>query len=345
MTRLETKTKKQRRNTTLPWYPHQALYIYLIYEALCYIQLSVRHTRYVSFFMSAPAHYPSVRSAVKKNTLEPVWNEIHQFKVYDCDSESLNMVIFDKDDLLKGGDEKIGTVTMPLSMLEDGKCRAVDAQPMDMTGLKHGRQKKFIDNPPTLRFELLYVPFGASDEDITVPEEWEIPPSGVLRVHIMRSTKLPVAKIAKLLKPPHVELKLGHMVQTTKAANTISETVVGWNEELTFIGVDLETTPRLELKLCGLRSSMASKIQSKMQSAEKLRKDLADVGVNLAGVVSSGGRMQQKWHWNNIDSGDVEMKITFARSEAVDRLRKARWSGGTMPSVRGRTTSAEPAAS
>lgn len=270
-----------------------------------------------------------MRSAVKKRTLEPVWNEIHQFKVYDRDSESLNMLVYDKDDLLNGGDDKVGTVTMPLSMLEDGKCRAFDAQPMDMTGLKHGRRKKYVNNPPTLRFELLYVPFGASDEDITVPEEWEIPPSGVLKVRIMRATKLPAAKIAKLQKPPHVEVKLGHMVQTTKPSKTISETIVSWNEELTFIGVDPETTPRLELKLCGLRSSMTSKIQSRMQSSEKLRKDLADVGVNLAGVVSSGGQMQQTWHWNNIDSGDVEIEITFARSEAVDRLRKARWAGGT----------------
>jgi Ca2+-dependent lipid-binding protein len=143
-----------------------------------YVQMSVHSDR-------------TVRSAVKKSTLDPEWNEIHQFKIYDTESDSLTFAVYDKDDVFNGEHDKIGTVNMPLSMLEDGKCLAFEAQPIDMTGLKHAKNKKVIASPPTLRFELLYVPFEASDEEIVVPEEWEIPPSGVLKVKLKRATKLP----------------------------------------------------------------------------------------------------------------------------------------------------------
>ena len=74
--------------------------------------------------------------------------------------------------------------------------------------------------------------------------------------------------------------------------------------------------PRLELKLLGVRSSMKSKVQSKMQSKRALFKNLADVPVNLAGVVDSGGHMRQSWHWNNIDSGGGHhhAKVFFFRA-------------------------------
>ena len=132
-----------------------------------------------------------VRSSVKSRTLEPVWDEIYQFKVYELESESLTMEVYDKDDILHGGDDKIGTVTMPLSLLDANKCRVFEAQPLDMTGLPHARKQKHVQNPPTLRFELIYVPFAAAEAgEIAVPDDWEIPPSGVLKIRVMRSTKV-----------------------------------------------------------------------------------------------------------------------------------------------------------
>lgn len=85
------------------------------------------------------------------------------------------------------------------------------------------------------------------------------------------------------------------MMKKTKPSKTITETAVEWNEELTFMGVDLDTTPQLELKLMGIRGSIKSKIQSSMQNMVALHKQMADVRVNLAGVVDSGGHMQQLW--------------------------------------------------
>lgn len=44
----------------------------------------------------------------------------------------------------------------------------------------------------------------------------------------------------------------------------------------------------------------------------------------VVGVMSSGGRIRETWQWDNIDSGDVDLEITFDRSEAMNTLRKAR---------------------
>ena len=30
------------------------------------------------------------------------------------------------------------------------------------------------------------------------------------------------------------------------------------------------------------------------------------------------------WHWNNIDSGEIELEIDYFRSEAMEKLRVAR---------------------
>jgi hypothetical protein len=86
------------------------------------------------------------------------------------------------------------------------------------------------------------------------------------------------AKIAKLQKPPYVEAKVGHMVQRSKPSKTISDTSVEWNQELTFIGVDPDTTPRLELTLCGISGSIKSKIQSKIKATIQAQR------VNKAGL-------------------------------------------------------------
>ena len=68
-----------------------------------------------------------------------MWDEIHQFKVYDTELESLTMVVYDKDDILHGGDSKIGTVIMPLATLDEGKVRSFDAQAMVGGGSGGGR--------------------------------------------------------------------------------------------------------------------------------------------------------------------------------------------------------------
>ena len=60
--------------------------------------------------------------------------------------------------------------------------------------------------------------------------------SGVLKIRVIKSTKLPAARLAKLQKPPHVQIKLGHMVQKTKPSKVLSESSVEWNQELIFLG-------------------------------------------------------------------------------------------------------------
>ena len=37
------------------------------------------------------------------------------------------------------------------------------------------------------------------------------------------------------------------------------------------------------------------------------------------GVIRSGGRMEQTWQLDHVDSGEVELELTFHRSEAVMR--------------------------
>ena len=61
--------------------------------------------------------------------MDPVWDEIHQFKVYDREFESLTMMAYDRD-FMQGGDSKIGTVIMPLATLDEGIVRSFDAEVM-----------------------------------------------------------------------------------------------------------------------------------------------------------------------------------------------------------------------
>lgn len=185
-----------------------------------------------------------MQTAIKSDTLNPAWEEIHLFKIFDLDVESLTMEVWDKDDLNE--DDKIGTVTVALSPLKDGKFRTFLKQPIDFTGLQHAKKKKYVDNPATLNFELLYAPFGVSAEDLAVPANWDIPPSGVLKVLIKKSFKLPAKKLKKLSKGPFVQGKVGHSMQSTKPSRKLDEGSVEFNQELSFVGRDhgASTRPR-----------------------------------------------------------------------------------------------------
>lgn len=77
-------------------------------------------------------------------------------------------------------------------------------------------------------------------------------------------------------------------------------------------------TPTLDLTLFGVRwSSLAC---TKKLATRKL----ASLPIDLQGVISSGGKLRETWHWNDISSGQVELDITYYESEAVKRLKDSR---------------------
>ena len=179
-----------------------------------------------------------VNSVVKPRTLAPRWDEMHQFMVYDPGSEELTMTVWDED--IGKNDEKIGTVVLPLSRLEPNRCHVFEMQPLDMTGLSHALRKEVLAVPPTLHFEVMYIPYDAVD--VTVPAHWTIPPSGILTVRLKRAVKLPAKRLARLKKAPFAVLKVGNTAHRYGPSTKLGESGVEWanQEVLTFIGIDPE---------------------------------------------------------------------------------------------------------
>ena len=81
-------------------------------------------------------------------------------------------------------------------------------------------------------------------------------------------------------------------------------------------------TPKLELRLFGMRRKHVlsqSSVTGMKRALGNVPKALGNLSVSIVGVIRSGGRMEQTWQLDHVDSGEVELELTFHRSEAVMR--------------------------
>jgi len=276
-----------------------------------------------------------VKSAKVDDKSDHDFNEIYQFRVIDVDTQKLSITVWDYDRV--GSDEVIGQLEIPLSRMGSeeligklvkfneyikvpeksknqvpgGGAAASGTDAVTQTiGLK-GRDK--ISRPEgtsgRVELEALYIPFDAP-EDFDLPVDcFSLPPPGVLWLRVKYIVDLYDKKKSQAGRSMYVRARIGSMVRETYAQEIRHSNDALYNEDIYFIGIDVEQDPVMKLELMRL-PNRAEKLFLKK---EKMKATL-EIGLK---AIAESGFLDEEIQLEGIKSGKLALSIHYLTNDQV----------------------------
>lgn len=152
---------------------------------------------------------------------------------------------------------------------------------------------------------------------LDLPDDWTLPPSGILTVTVHSLINLDAVKSTKKL---HAVLTLGGKSRSTKNCVPVAndDGTFHIEEEVYFIGVDPNDSPTLRIDV--LKNKHLS---SKMHLGARAFRKIATANVSIAPFDDlERSRLTEQYHLETIRTGIISLTLNWERSQAVKAIRK-----------------------
>ncbi|XP_022144263.1 synaptotagmin-2 [Momordica charantia] len=244
---------------------------------------------------------PSKKTTVKHTNLNPIWNEEFTFVVKDPESQALELILYDWEQV--GKHEKMGMNVVPLKELtpEESKEITLDVlKNMDPNDTQNEKSRG------QLVLELLYKPFKDDeapkdvDDDDTIQKAPDGTPAGggllVVIIHQAEDVE------GKHHTNPYVRLLFRGEEKKTKHVKKNRDP--RWDEEFQFMLEEPPVNDRLHVEV----HSTSSRI-----GLLHPKESLGYVDINLADVVSNK-RINGKYHLIDSKNGRIQIELQWRTS-------------------------------
>ncbi|XP_044488095.1 synaptotagmin-1-like [Mangifera indica] len=240
----------------------------------------------------------SKKSTVKHKNLNPEWNEEYSFVVKDPESQALELVVYDWEQV--GKHEKMGMNIVPLKELtpEEPKVMTLDLlKNMNLNDVQNEKSRG------QLVVELTYKPFKEEEMPTSFEESHTVqkapdntPPGGGLLVVIVHEAQ---DVEGKYHTNPYVRLLFRGLERKTKYVKKNRDP--RWEEEFTFMLEEAPANDRLHVEVVSI-SSRIGLLHPK--------ETLGYVDINLSDVVSNK-RINEKYHLIDSKNGQVQIEMQW----------------------------------
>ncbi|KAG8651180.1 hypothetical protein MANES_07G098800v8 [Manihot esculenta] len=241
---------------------------------------------------------PAKKTTIKKNNLNPVWNENFKLIVKDPQSQVLQLQVFDWDKV--GGHDRLGMQLIPLKVLTNHEPKEFTLDLLKHTKINNSQDKK---RRGQIVVELTFVPFkedstkfnealdGGSEKS---SEEEKLSGAGLLSVIVQGAQDVEGVHHNN----PYASVLFRGEKKTTKMMRKTRDP--RWNEEFQFT---LDQAPLHEK----IRIDVMSK---RTRFSFKSKESLGHVEVNLDDVVHNG-RINEKYHLIDSKNGIIHVEIRW----------------------------------
>lgn len=244
---------------------------------------------------------PSKKTSVKRNNLNPEWNEDFKLIVKDPESQALELIVYDWEQV--GKHDKIGMYVIPLKDLTPDESKTLT---LDLVKNMDSNDPQNDKNRGQLVVEVAYRPFkeGDTDEDMsddsaTVEKAPEGTPEGggllVVTAHEAQDLE------GKHHTNPFVRLLFRGEEKKTKHIKKNRDP--RWEEEFEFVCEEPPVNERLHVEVISKPSSIG--IHSK--------ENLGYVDINLGDVVSNR-RINEKYNLIDSKNGRIQIELQWRTS-------------------------------
>ena len=283
--------------------------------------------------------------------------DVWSFPVHEAASQSLTLQLWDADNF---SDDHVATAKLGIERLaqEPGTvCRLW----LPLTPEEDFKSSKYKGSNAALRVEALYAPFDrykqcadgsggdpngdappngglvsekAAGAVLELPADWELPPSGILAVHVRRLRKLPqmfpgggLASSGPVANPLQLQPRVRITLGSKSYKSHIGQPVAGSNDQYEidevyqFVGVDPDITKTLVVDVF-----QHTRMKIFRRSLGSVRAPLAALVADAAfhgddGATTSA--QQREYPLDNSGPGaSIDIKLTFSRSASVAAARK-----------------------
>ncbi|OAY38852.1 synaptotagmin-3 isoform X1 [Manihot esculenta] len=241
---------------------------------------------------------PAKKTTIKKNNLNPVWNENFKLIVKDPQSQVLQLQVFDWDKV--GGHDRLGMQLIPLKILTPHDTKEFTLDLLKHTNISDPQDKK---QRGQIVVELTFVPFKEDSAKFNDPlnggdeksfEDERLSGAGLLSVIIQGAEDVE----GKHHNNPYAlvlfrgEKKKTKMIRKTRDPR--------WNEEFQFT---LDQPP--------LHEKIHIDVMSKRtRFSFRAKETLGHVEINLDDVVHNG-RINEKYHLIDSKNGVIHVEIRW----------------------------------
>lgn len=244
---------------------------------------------------------PSKKTTVKHKNLNPEWNEEFNMVVKDPESQALEVIVYDWEQV--GKHDKMGMNVIPLKELtpDEPKVLTLDLlKNMDPNDVQNEKSRGQIV------LEALYKPFKDTEipKDLEDPNAIEKAPEGtpagggllVIIVHEAQEVE------GKHHTNPYVRLLFRGEERKTKYVKKNRDP--RWEEEFTFMLEEPPTNDRIHVEVVSTSSRMG---------LLHPKETLGYVDINLSDVVSNK-RINEKYHLIDSKNGKIQIELQWRTS-------------------------------
>nr|QHT72834.1 synaptotagmin-3 [Vernicia montana] len=240
---------------------------------------------------------PAKKTTIKKNNLNPEWNENFKLIVKDPQSQILQLQVFDWDKV--GGHDRLGMQVIPLKVLTAYETKELTLDLLKHTNISDPRDKK---RRGQIVVELTFVPFkedSAKFNDLDggnekSSDDEKLSGAGLLSVIVQGAEDV---EGEHHNNPYALVLFRGEKKKTKMIRKTRDPR---WNEEFQFT---LDQPPLQEK----IRIDVMSK---RTRLSFRSKESLGHVEINLADVVHNG-RINEKYHLMDSKNGVIHAEIRW----------------------------------
>nr|QHT72835.1 synaptotagmin-3 [Vernicia fordii] len=240
---------------------------------------------------------PAKKTTIKKNNLNPEWNENFKLVVKDPESQILQLQVFDWDKV--GGHDRLGMQVVPLKVLTAHETKELTLDLLKHTNISDPQDKK---RRGQIVLELTFVPFkedSAKFNDLDggnekSSDDEKLSGAGLLSVIVQGAEDV---EGEHHNNPYALVLFRGEKKKTKMIRKTRDPR---WNEEFQFT---LDQPPLQEK----IRIDVLSK---RTRLSFRSKESLGHVEINLADVVHNG-RINEKYHLMDSKNGVIHAEIRW----------------------------------
>ncbi|XP_021663634.2 synaptotagmin-3 isoform X3 [Hevea brasiliensis] len=241
---------------------------------------------------------PAKKTTIKKNNLNPEWNENFKLIVKDPQSQVLQLQVFDWDKV--GGHDRLGMQLVPLNVLTPHDTKEFTLDLLKHSNITDPRDKK---QRGQIVVELTFVPFKEDSAKFNEPlhggsenssEDERLSGAGLLSVMVQGAEDVE----GEHHNNPYASVLFRGEKKKTKVIRKTRDP--RWNEEFQFT---LDQPPLHEK----IRIDVMSK---RKRFSFQAKESLGHVEINLDDVVHNG-RINEKYHLIDSKNGVIHVEIRW----------------------------------
>ncbi|PWA82446.1 C2 domain, Synaptotagmin-like mitochondrial-lipid-binding domain protein [Artemisia annua] len=246
---------------------------------------------------------PSKKTTIKKNTLNPIWNETFKLVVKDPQAQTLQVNVYDWDKV--GSHDRLGMQVVPLKLLTPYETMELNLDLLKNTNITDPQKKQPRGQ---IMLEMTYAPFK-DDNDMSSG-----PPTPVKNVSgVMSFGETPSGTGAGVLlvtvqgaedvegehhSNPYAMIVFRGETKKTKIIKRTRDPK--WNEEFQFMLDEPPIHEKIHIQIKSRRTRMSF----------LSRESLGHVDINLVDVVNNG-RINHKFHLIDSKNGMVHVELRW----------------------------------